>query len=183
MRIDLPPWCHRRLFARGQPCGEGTQGHEHVPQRPAYIGERTRSIGVVQRPVGGVAVCYHDQGQAERQEAYGGSSVLAGSRGEDYQAGDHDDVHQRVGCGNGLRKRRLGSLLHDRPEKEIPAEGDCSRHDHQSIERDARARCDWNRRDGSSRMPSSRKGVEHSNNRYRRWRAAVAAGPTPTHNK
>ena len=38
------------------------KAYKHVPQRPAYIGERTRSIGVVQRPVGEVTVCNHYKG-------------------------------------------------------------------------------------------------------------------------
>src|SRR5215210_3515672 len=95
-RIVRLAWS-RRLLARGQLCGEGTQGYKHVPQRPAYIGERTRGIGFVQRPVSEVTVCYHDKGQTERQQAYGWSeSVLTGSRCEYYQAGYQHDTGQRV---------------------------------------------------------------------------------------
>src|SRR5215210_825342 len=64
------------LLTRGQSCGEGTQGYKHVSQRPAYIGERTRGVGVVQRPVGEVAVRYHDEDQAKRQKPYGGTESV-----------------------------------------------------------------------------------------------------------
>src|SRR5215216_5018101 len=57
-RIARLAWS-RRLLARSQLGGEGTQGYKHISQRPAYIGERTRSIGVVQRPVSEVTVCYY----------------------------------------------------------------------------------------------------------------------------
>src|SRR3712207_5841325 len=89
---------------------------------------------------------YHDKSQAKRQQAYGGSEgLLLRSRCEYYQAGDQHYVGQRVGRGHGLRKRRLGPLLHDRPEDEVPAEGDGRGHGHQAIERKARAGRDEHR--------------------------------------
>src|ERR687896_2441861 len=67
--------------------------------------------------------------------------MLTRTQCEYYQAGDQYYVGQWIGCGHGLREYRLCSLLDDRPENEVPAEGDGTRHDHQAIECDARAGC------------------------------------------
>jgi hypothetical protein len=49
-------------------------------------------------------------------------------------------------------------LLHDRPENEVPAESYGSRHDHQAIERDAGAGCDWNGAGRKQQDACSKKG-------------------------
>ena len=56
------------------------QGYKHVPQRPAYIGERTRGIGVVQRPVREVAVCYHYKGRPSANRRTAGKRVCSPGR-------------------------------------------------------------------------------------------------------
>src|SRR3712207_942739 len=71
--------------------------------------------------------------------------MLTGTQCEYYQAGDEHYVGQRVGCGHDLSECRPGPLLNDRPEDEVPAEGERSDHDHQAIERDAGAGRDWYR--------------------------------------